>query len=499
MMFELQNSIQKLPGSTPIKADMVQHSLAYLDRIASEKGNDDSLRVETAEGYSELADVLGNPLRPNLGQATEARDIYAKAISLLEPVVAHNPQDQRARRALARARLMLGMSLTFYRQWDQGGKLVDAASRDLVQLANISPRDFEVNQQAAVALESLAVTTSQRDGYTTGGNDDAVNDLRKSIEYSKSALKIKPGDSEAISQLASSYNRLAIITQTHDRPAAKVDFELALSAMDSLPESEKASAPIRNRRAAVLMGMGWNLGSLGDFKPGIAAIDEARTTMEQLAREDPKNRAYTMARATIYRNLGVIQGYADNNVAALAAYKTAASIYTEMLKTSPDTPYYRTTLADLQANAALLSVKLGRNAAAVQLARASVPALKQTALRKDASAAELNLAARFLTEREFPEFCDARLGLELAQRGNTAAAGNDYVVLETLAQAYWINRDRTDAVRSIQEALALIEAPTAGTKPSRVRQVYEGELADYRSESLSKGCPSGTQSAAIRK
>ena len=25
MMFELQNSIQKLPGSTPIKADMVKH------------------------------------------------------------------------------------------------------------------------------------------------------------------------------------------------------------------------------------------------------------------------------------------------------------------------------------------------------------------------------------------------------------------------------------------------------------------------------------------
>ena len=120
MMFELQNSIQKLPGSTPIKADMVQHSLAYLDRIAAEKENDDSLRVETAEGYSELADVLGNPLRPNLGQAAEARDIYAKAISLLEPVVARDPQNQRARRALARVRLMLGMSLTFYRQWDQG-------------------------------------------------------------------------------------------------------------------------------------------------------------------------------------------------------------------------------------------------------------------------------------------------------------------------------------------------------------------------------------------
>jgi len=75
------------------------------------------------------------------------------------------------------------------------------------------PKTSRSNEQAAAALESLAVTISQRDGYTTGGNDDAVDDLRKSIEYSKSALKIKPEDSEAISQLASSYNRLAVLIQ----------------------------------------------------------------------------------------------------------------------------------------------------------------------------------------------------------------------------------------------------------------------------------------------
>jgi hypothetical protein len=61
-----------------------------------------------------------------------------------------------------------------------------------------------------------------------------------------------------------------------------------------------------------------------------------------------------------------------------------------------------------------------------------VPVLKQVASQKDASAAELNLAARFLTQKELPEFCDAKLGLELAQRANGAADGKDYVVLQTL-------------------------------------------------------------------
>jgi hypothetical protein len=93
MMFELQTSIQKLPGATPIKADMVRHSLVYLDRIAAEKSNDDALRIDIAEGYSELADVLGHPLRSNLGEAAEARGIYASAIGIPQPVVVRDARN----------------------------------------------------------------------------------------------------------------------------------------------------------------------------------------------------------------------------------------------------------------------------------------------------------------------------------------------------------------------------------------------------------------------
>jgi non-specific serine/threonine protein kinase/serine/threonine-protein kinase len=489
MMFELQNSIQKLPGSTPIKADMVKHSLDYLDQIAAEKSTDDSLRVDTAEGYTELADVLGHPLRPNLGKADQARDIYSKAIAQLEPVVARDPANQRARRALARARLMLGMSLIFYRKWEKGGALVESAAGDLERMADASPKDFELQRAASDALESLGVAKSQPDGYTSGGHEDAAVDLKKSIDYANAALQLKPGDPETVSQLATSYSRLALLTQTHDRPAAATYFTQAISTLDKLPEEEKQTAPIRSRRAQVLLGMGWNLGSKGDFDQGIAAINEARATIEKLMTEDPQNRIYPQARASIYRNLGVIEDYAGRTADALAAYKTAICIYEQMLSANGNNPYFRTTLADVQANAALMSLKLGQHAEAEKLIGAGLPVLKQTAMQKDASASELNLAARFLTKEEFPEFCDAHLGLDLAKRANTAAAGKDYVVLETLGQAYWINRNRDDAAHSIEQALALIEAPTPGNPPSRVRRLYEATLKGYKTDKLSNGCP----------
>jgi len=489
MMFELQTEIQKLPGSTPVKADMVKHSLDYLDRVAAEKSNDDSLRIDTAEGYSELADVLCHPLRPNLGQAEQARKIYQKAIDLLEPVVARDPKNERARQALAHAQLMLGMSLVYYRKWDEGSKLVRAAETALVAMAHASPQDLEANRQASMATESLAMAISQRDGYTTGGNADAVLAARQSVVFAQAALRLKAGDAESMLDLSTAYNRLAVLTQSQDRPAAAKYFDASLAALDGLPADERVTAYIRNRRSSTLMSMGWNLGSMGEFDRGIAALHQARDLIEQLAQEDPQNRAYTRSRGSTYRNLAVIEDYAGRNEDALADYLQAASIFKLMLAADPNTPFFRTVLADLQANASLLAIKLGRKADAQQLAHESVPVLVSTAQNTDASAGELNLAARFLTEPELPEFCNARLGLETALRANIAAAGKDYVVLETLGQAYWITRDRENAVRSIEQALSLIKPPGPGTEPSRSQRLYQETLTEYRTGNLPAGCP----------
>jgi tetratricopeptide (TPR) repeat protein len=384
---------------------------------------------------------------------------------------------------------MLGMSLVFYRKWDEGSKLVNSSEHTLVEMAKASPNDLEANRQASMAAESMAVAISQRDGYTTGGHDDAFSATQQAVEFARDALRLKPGDTDSTLDLAIGYSRLGIQTQLQDRPAAAADFERALAALDSLPADERATAYIRDRRASILMSMGWNLGSMGQFERGIAALDDARVLEEQLAQEDPQNHAVTRARASIYRNLGVIEDYAGHAEAALDAYKTSAEIFKQMLAANPDTPFYRTTLADLQANAALLSFKLGHGAESRQLAREGVPVLKKTAEKKDASAAELNLAARFMTEKDLPEFCDARKGLELAKRANDNSAGKDYVVLETLGQAYWINGDRSNAEHAIERALALIQTPATEKNSGRVRRVYEDTLKHYQTDKLSSGCP----------
>ena len=95
LVFELQTSVGALPGSTPVRAEMVSRSLAYLDQLSAEKTNDQSLRIEVARGYLQLADVLGNPFRPNIGEPAQAQDAYRKAIAILTLVAAKSPSQSR--------------------------------------------------------------------------------------------------------------------------------------------------------------------------------------------------------------------------------------------------------------------------------------------------------------------------------------------------------------------------------------------------------------------
>ncbi len=86
---------------------------------------------------------------------------------------------------------MVGMSLVFYRKWDEGFRLVEPAEQALVQMANTSPGDLDANRQAAVAADSFAVAASQRDGYTTGGNTNAVAAAKQSIAFAQKALQFE--------------------------------------------------------------------------------------------------------------------------------------------------------------------------------------------------------------------------------------------------------------------------------------------------------------------
>jgi tetratricopeptide (TPR) repeat protein len=477
--FDLQKSVAKLPGATPVEADMARHSLDYLDRLSAEKIHDPELQTEVGEGYTELGAVLGSPFQPNLGDAAKGRELFRKAIAILQPVAAKDPANRRARLSLARAKLELGRSIGFAGAASEGLKLVQEAAREFGDLAARWSNDFAVRHQAAVALQTLSTALSANNGYINAQNLEASKEaLRQAIANADAAAQMRPRDPDVLIALANNYKRLGDVTELHDRSGATAIFRQALDTVNRIPEKDRDTPASRSARSSALLGLGWNLGNLGQFEPSLAALDEARQLRDRAWEQDPQNVQALYFRAIPYRNLGIISGYAGRIADKLRYFLVAIEIGDRLIAKSPGNQSYRFSQAELQADCANLSAAAGHPDDAQRLAHAGLTTLKQIAANPQASPVELAVAARAVLETKVLALRDVKLGLDLAKR-SSALDPKDAEVQQILAEAYWLNGDRDSAVHAMEQSLALID-PT----PTTERRELEKTLAQYRTAPL---------------
>lgn len=88
VLFDLSDAIERLPGSTSARLLLASTAQSYLDRLAADPAAGDELRLEVAEGYTKLGDVLGFSYGPNLGDRDGAIRNWRNALAILEPMAA---------------------------------------------------------------------------------------------------------------------------------------------------------------------------------------------------------------------------------------------------------------------------------------------------------------------------------------------------------------------------------------------------------------------------
>ena len=80
LLFDLYDSVGKIPGTMPVQADMARRTLEYLDRMAAIRSNDPSLRLELGQGYHRLGSLLSRGLNGDtLGHNGQAVEIERKS------------------------------------------------------------------------------------------------------------------------------------------------------------------------------------------------------------------------------------------------------------------------------------------------------------------------------------------------------------------------------------------------------------------------------------
>jgi hypothetical protein len=111
LVFELDESIRKLPGAIAGRKIIIERSLQYLNNLAREAGGDVSLERELAAEFERIGDLQDGALQDNSGDSASSLESYRKAVSLRAAVARAQPHNVQDRLALAQSYRRLTLAL----------------------------------------------------------------------------------------------------------------------------------------------------------------------------------------------------------------------------------------------------------------------------------------------------------------------------------------------------------------------------------------------------
>lgn len=298
VVFRYHDEIAKLPGSTPLREELVTDAVKYLDSLLQEEIDNIPLKLQIAKTYRKVGDVQGKPYTPNLGKSDDALKSYRKSVSVLESALKIDPNNVEIKKELILSLL----------SEVQMGVRVNKARKDEILIKSqqlqdeISSSDLDltekINRQANIYL-------IRGDLYVIDGDLTAVS-LERIALYQKSAdliqsLPEKNFESQMIlgratQRIGSNYIWLGNQeTLAGNEDAALNYYKQALPYHQKYLEIVKnnigdAGSPITERRIATgYHNLGQAYIELKEFKLGFENLQESLSRWQNYAKINPGN------------------------------------------------------------------------------------------------------------------------------------------------------------------------------------------------------------------
>jgi eukaryotic-like serine/threonine-protein kinase len=329
VIYDLQDGIAKLSGSTELRRSMVARSLAYLDSLVAEGHADPALLMEIAGGYQRLGDVQGNPSVANLGDAAGARASYARAGDAFRRILESDPGNPIVRRRLAR---LLLLENNLQQQYGRDPERASAALREAQSIWEALVAEEPDDEENLRGLASLHYALSSTEARGAGA---PPSHMEKALDIFQRLLDRRPSDTSRMRNVALCHKNLSGWFETTDRAralehaqrAAEIDrrrvelephnatakldysfdlsmlgswhslrgnyrtalgyFEQALAIRRELWEADRADVRARDRMAAMLAYVGHTYVQLGQGAEARRSLEEAMSHAEDIQRQAP--------------------------------------------------------------------------------------------------------------------------------------------------------------------------------------------------------------------
>jgi eukaryotic-like serine/threonine-protein kinase len=488
-LFEFDEAIKNLPGSTPARSLVVKRALEYLDGLAAEARGDRSLQMEIANAYLRIGEVQGDPSFPNLGDSKGALQSTNKALSILETVSRAEPDNKQVGMALADAHQELSDVLDF--SGDSGGA-VEHSKRALQiydSLAGSLAGDPGFQKQRLVQTYHYANLLRY-----AGKLDEAAAQYLQAIELSRQLIAANPTDREGKIHLATSFDGLGnTLQEKGDTAGALENRSRGLAIREELARLDPNDAHYRRQLAFSHHNLGLSLVEAGDLPSALTNFRTELSLFESLSAADPKDVQGRRNRSLAHKQIGDVLMRGEDVRGALAQYRAALEIDRALTAVDPHNFQAALDLSFSETKVGAALVKLGQKQEGLTMLRGGVA--RQEALTATDSnhilmynhvANGYTLLANSLlaTDRKhaieyYRKAVDARLTLARKSPNSSMNHGALADCYANLAKAL-APTDPTEALQEYGNAIDLLDRLTAAD-PGNAR--YRVSLADALSNS----------------
>ncbi|MBX9602912.1 MAG: serine/threonine protein kinase [Bryobacteraceae bacterium] len=471
------SELQQLPGSTALQKRSVEKSLEYLDRLAGEAAGDRSLRLELAEGYLRLGNVLGNPFRANLGERGQAEAAYSRGLRILEGLGDAVP----VRRLRAELHLQRGGVRSFGGDTESGLVEIRSGVAELKNLSAALPADSSLHLAVALSLEFLARRSAAQGGLIETGFTPAAAALYADATREASiALGTDAARSSALRQLAAIENSQAIQLGSVQPSAALERHRQALAYLDRLPAPEQLNLEVRRLRANILINRGFALGQAGRHAEGIADAQRAGEILEAWLHQDPGNTAARYQLTTVHRTIGLIESYRRRDREAAKAFEAAADLHGQLLQVDPENLNYRYLRSEMLVRAGNSWAAAGDRAGARDRSAEGLRLMAQLAAGPKPNLSAVFGACRWLVETRVAALRDFTRAAHFCRQAKQLTNHSDPDAYAGLAAAEFGIGNRAAAIRELNQAIALLPPAEPGKPVSQQRRDMEAGLRQYQ-------------------
>ncbi len=320
VVFELDDAIEDLPGSSRARELLITRGLEYLNGLAKNRGQDPALTFELAQAYMKIGGAQGDLQQANVGDREGALSSYGKARALLLDLHKKDPANRDVERSLA---------------------LVDTDITALSPRARID-QVVPIRREAISLFQDIARTTSGAHAL----NDVALahfylaldlterQDYREALPIWKTALsdyeeiqKSENNSPQAQRNIALIEKRIAGVYYALD------DYTNAVAHNSRAAEIDQARVAAEPQSPTARMDLSFDLVELGsclhelrDEKQALADLDRAIGLRREVAAEDPHDFRAQSELETVLRMTAVVKTQSGSFDESLNLAREAAEI-----------------------------------------------------------------------------------------------------------------------------------------------------------------------------